>query len=739
MQSLIVFSRQRWDGVRARPQHLMARLARHWRILYVEEPVFDAGVPWAERFAPLTSVTVLRPHTPLMAPGFHDDQIPLLQKLLHQTIVREGLAHYGAWLYTPMALPLLQKLAPQVLVYDCVGTAAAGRDAPRQLVQRENALLRIANLVFTSSPSLDESLRQRHPKVHWLADGVDAAHFALARDPRRAHAEVRTLRRPRFAFCGAIDARVDLGLVAAVARLRPEFEICMIGPVDAPEATVLPHAPNLRYFGARRYEELPSWLAGMDAGLLPWVRDGSTRHGNPDPILPYLAAGKPVIATPAGDARRLYGDAVRFADTPEAFAAACDRVLVEAGAARRRREAAMQAAVSRSDWDHVADAMHALVQQESAAGLTDAAARLYRAGEPRSAPSARTLTAPVEASCLVVGAGASGLAAAWHYGAGAVLLERRAVAGGRCRSIEDSGFLFDRGGHALMSDDPGVEELRRLLLGDNVHWQECEAWTRHEGGWARDPRAGARFAYPLRGGMQSLVHGFLPLLAGELHLCAEVVRISPVLRMATLRDGRRFRYGSLVATMTVPALVAALCDEAPPEIRRLAASLRYTGLHCVNLGVRRPHLTDRHWVRFPGPALFDRVFMQGNASPHCNPPGGFGLVCEIAYGPDRPLPATGRALVDRAVAACIDEGLLKSSDPVLTANHVDVPNHRLADDPENRARLARLCGWLMKFDIVAAGPDTLDRDADVEHAFLAGRTAASTAFDLVAARRTRIA
>ena len=120
MNSLIVFSHLRWDFVYQRPQHIMSRLARHWRILFVEEPVFDPGDPYAELRAPLTNITVMRPHTPLTSPGSHDDQIPLLQKLVSQTVEREHLGRYGAWLYTPMALPLLQTLTPHVLVYDCM-------------------------------------------------------------------------------------------------------------------------------------------------------------------------------------------------------------------------------------------------------------------------------------------------------------------------------------------------------------------------------------------------------------------------------------------------------------------------------------------------------------------------------------------------------------------------------------------------------------------------------------------
>jgi UDP-galactopyranose mutase len=95
MQSLIVFSHMRWDAAERRPQHLFSALATHWRILFVEEPVFDAGDPWFALRAPLTNVTVMRPHTPLTAPGFHDDQLPVLQNLLARVIARERLRNYG--------------------------------------------------------------------------------------------------------------------------------------------------------------------------------------------------------------------------------------------------------------------------------------------------------------------------------------------------------------------------------------------------------------------------------------------------------------------------------------------------------------------------------------------------------------------------------------------------------------------------------------------------------------------
>ena len=72
-------------------------------------------------------------------------------------------------------------------------------------------------------------------------------------------------------------------------------------------------------------------------------------------------------------------------------------------------------------------------------------------------------------------------------------------------------------------------------------------------------------------------------------------------------------------------------DEAPAEVRQAAAGLRHVSVRCVNLGVGRENLTEKHWIYYPEDTVFHRIFVQGNASPHCNPPGGFGLTCEITY------------------------------------------------------------------------------------------------------------
>jgi protoporphyrinogen oxidase len=514
----------------------------------------------------------------------------------------------------------------------------------------------------------------------------------------------------------------------------------------------------------------------------------------------------------------------------------------------------MLACAGQGAWDDAASRMHDLVEEAASQGLTEAARRMYEgAAAPRTRAPLPRPQQPAGAPCVIVGAGPTGLSAAYHYGDGAVLLEREATVGGWCRSIEDTGFTFDHAGHIMFSNDPYVQDLYRLLLGDNVHWQDREAWIYSKGVYTRYPfqgalhglppqvlkeclvgaieahygslRAGqpgqaanredhdggadraagavpldpgaepasfedfiyrtwgagvarhfalpynrklwtvplsemetswldghvplpdleqmiegalqpaprpmgpdARFGYPLRGGFQALVDGFLPLLRAEVQTRSEVVAVSPLLRMVTLADGRRYRYGTLISTMPLPRLIEAMGAEAPPQVRRSAAALRHVSVRCVNLGVGRPHLTDKHWIYYPeDPPVFHRVFVQGNASPHCNPPGGFGLTCEITYSPTKPLPARGRALIDRCVADCIRVGLIKAGDPILTANQVDMPYAYVVYDHGRAARVRQVRDWLREFDILLAGRYSEWEHYNSDHAFVAGRRAAEAA------------
>ncbi|MEX0742512.1 MAG: hypothetical protein WD079_06910, partial [Phycisphaeraceae bacterium] len=87
-------------------------------------------------------------------PAFGAEQIALLKPQLKQLYKQLKLGRHVAWFYTPMAMPLLQTLTPEAVIYDCMDELSAFLHAPPELLEREKQLLARADLVFTGGPSL---------------------------------------------------------------------------------------------------------------------------------------------------------------------------------------------------------------------------------------------------------------------------------------------------------------------------------------------------------------------------------------------------------------------------------------------------------------------------------------------------------------------------------------------------------------------------------------------------------
>jgi protoporphyrinogen oxidase/glycosyltransferase involved in cell wall biosynthesis len=859
MQTVIVFCHLRWDFVYQRPQQLLTRLAQFYKVLLVEEPVFQEGPARLVCSSPAPNLTVCQPHTPSQAPGFHDDQIPLLRPLL------DGLVPDGedpvVWFYTPMALPLLAQLHPSLVVYDCMDELAAFKNPPKQLLQRESALLATADLVFTGGPSLFEAKRLRHPNVHCFPSSVDAIHFEQALDRSNGHPLHQHIGRPRLGFYGVIDERFDADLIAALADSHSDWQIVLVGPVVKIDPATLPQRQNIHYLGQQSYLALPQFLAGWDVCLLPFALNEATRFISPTKVLEYMAAELPIVSTAITDVEQPYGDIVAIGHSHEEFVRHCEAALALGPEQLRALGARMRAIVAATSWDATIDQMRALLQStppggagaRQAGAAADQAAPALGGAEPGKVNPLRGPKPAQNIRCVVVGAGPTGLSAAYHGDAGTLLLERNPTVGGWCRSLEDGGFTFDHAGHIMFSNDPYVLKLYDILLGDNQHWQMREAWiyskqvytrypfqgalhglppdvikecivgaieARYGGAHAAGPacandtvhdccadgttdtanaaaarQAGApergqsfedfiyqvwgagiakhfaipynrklwtvplremetswlggrvplpdlgeiidgalrpvarpmgpnaRFGYPKRGGFQALMSGFLPHIRGKVELNADVVQLLPGEHVVALADGRRFRYDHLISTMPLPELVKLIGPAAPEPVREAARGLRHISIRCVNIGVARTGVTDKHWIYYPEDSIFHRIFVQGNASPACNAPGGFGFTCEISYSPWKPLPLDGAALIERCIADCVKVGFIRADDQVLVANQVDMPYAYVVYDHQRARNVALVREWLERHDILLAGRYSEWEYYNSDHAFLAGKKA----------------
>ncbi|HVV47932.1 MAG TPA: glycosyltransferase family 1 protein, partial [Bryobacteraceae bacterium] len=362
--TILVLSHLRWDFVYQRPQHLMAGLAATHKVLYVEEPILsESGNPeWRFQEA-LPNITVCQPHTPCEQRGFHPEQMPWLRQLLSDLVQQQALDQYVLWFYTPLAVPAAAGLRPALTIYDCMDELSAFLGAPPEMIEREKELLANADLVFTGGPSLYRSKRDRHPEVRCFPSSVDAKHFAAASGDLPEPADQAALPHPRLGYYGVIDERMDTALLGALADVHPEWQIVMVGPVVKIDRASLPQRPNIHYLGMRKYEQLPSYLAGWDVCLMPFARNPSTEFISPTKTLEYMAAGKMIVSTPIRDVVEPYGDLVFAGSTAEEFIAACEKALSVTAEERQRLQERMRETLSRTSWSSTVNSMREEIER----------------------------------------------------------------------------------------------------------------------------------------------------------------------------------------------------------------------------------------------------------------------------------------------------------------------------------------------------------------------------------------
>ena len=420
---LICFSHLRWNFVFQRPQHLMARFARHHDVVFWEEPVSTTR-PDAFLEVRIEHELGVRVVVPQLPAGIDPATIDVTLRRLLDDFIAVRPQRIVRWYYTPMMLGFSRHIDASCTVYDCMDELSAFRFAPPELLACEEELLSLADVVFTGGQSLFEIKSRRHDNVLAFPSSVDVGHFARARSREPGRSAT-----PRLGFYGVIDERMDLELVAHLADARPDWCIEMVGPIVKIDPADLPRRPNLFYPGARAYDELPMTLAGWDVALMPFAINEATRFISPTKTPEYLAAGRPVVSTAIVDVVRHYGslEAVRIAADPNQFVAACDEALALARGDRRWRDEA-DAVLATTSWDRTAADMLAAMS-EAGAGNSSLAARSVRP----------------HYDYLVVGAGF----------AGSVMAERLAAAGGNRVLVIDrrphiAGNAFD------VEDEAGI-------------------------------------------------------------------------------------------------------------------------------------------------------------------------------------------------------------------------------------------------------------------------------------------
>jgi glycosyltransferase involved in cell wall biosynthesis len=356
---LVCFSHLRWDFVWQRPQHLLSRAAKQYRVLVVEEPIFKPGIkPHMDVSQRPQGVTVA---VPMLPEGLdHADVILEQRDLVEQLIGAQPLGRRIFWYYTPMAMAFTSHLECDLCVYDNMDELSLFNGASRELIDLESALFTRADLVFTGGMSLYEAKRSRHHSVHGFPSSIEFDHFVKARSIQEDPADQAAIPHPRLGFFGVIDERMDVDLLGQVAEMRPDWHFVMIGPVVKIDPATLPRRDNIHWLGGKDYKDLPKYLAGWDVGFMNFALNEATRFISPTKTPEFLAAGVPVVSTPITDVVRPYGEKglVEIAKTPLEVVRKVDALLA------RPKDAWLQKVdrhLAAGSWDKTWGAMQKLI------------------------------------------------------------------------------------------------------------------------------------------------------------------------------------------------------------------------------------------------------------------------------------------------------------------------------------------------------------------------------------------
>jgi glycosyltransferase involved in cell wall biosynthesis len=348
--------------------HLMSRLALTNQVLFVEslglrQPTL-AGRDVSRMIRRVRrglsgprTLDGLQVVSPLVIPLHRHRIVRRLNRRLIAVVVgraarRLGMERPILWAYVPQAEALLAPLRPRLVVYHAVDdiAAQAGVDAD-SFRSAERRFIARADLVLASAPAIRDRLARLSPNVEYAPNVADTVRFSQALEPGPVDPELAELPAPRIVFTGAItETKLDVDLIVALARLRRDWTIALVGPVGlgAPRTDTagLADEPNIRLLGQRPYTELPAVLRGADAAIIPYLRNELTDSIFPMKVYEYLAAGLPVVATELPSLSEV-DEVVRAADA-DGFARELERLLARDDPDRRRHRSQVAAAHS---WD----------------------------------------------------------------------------------------------------------------------------------------------------------------------------------------------------------------------------------------------------------------------------------------------------------------------------------------------------------------------------------------------------
>ncbi len=313
--NIICFGSERWEypGLQ---QTIMRYLSKENRVLFFnslgtrriafDRTFFRACTRRLTAFfsdnnhAPADSVRVLNPHFIPLTYSTLATRInrSLISRQCRSLVSEMQLSSYILWIGTPVVSPLLNRLSPDLVVYNPVDRyhAFSFVDSVKMKAYERQAAQQ-ADVILCTSTAIRNDLLRFNRNTFNVSHGVDFAHFSAAAQSSCVPDDIRGIRPPIIGYFGGLSERVNYTLIRETARSYPDASVVLIGSqlVSLDEIKTI---PNVHCLGRKPFSMLPLYLKHFSVCLIPYQVNELMDAVDPIKLREYFCLGKPVVSSP---------------------------------------------------------------------------------------------------------------------------------------------------------------------------------------------------------------------------------------------------------------------------------------------------------------------------------------------------------------------------------------------------------------------------------------------------------
>ena len=258
---------------------------------------------------------------------------------------------------------LAEAFVPDLVVADVIDDQRKWPTTPEHLArlqQNYEEVLGRADLSLANCPAVLESMKPLAKDMYMVRNAAETVRGDYERWPMPR--ELRRLTRPIVGYVGNLDAvRLDVGLLEAVVKRRPDWQFVFIGSAHRDQVVLaLASHRNVHFLGVRRYPKVLRYIRHFDVAMVPHLDNELTRNMNPLKLYVYLSLKVPIVATPIANTDAI-GEFTEVARDGTEFIDAIARCLASGGYGSR--EPRVEEVLRANSWDQRVERIVTLVEQ----------------------------------------------------------------------------------------------------------------------------------------------------------------------------------------------------------------------------------------------------------------------------------------------------------------------------------------------------------------------------------------